>query len=621
MNRKPSAIVRVFVVAGLAVSLLACNSSERPDLVTPAPQPTATPTPTALPVACVAEQFCAGAAKRRVTPSQEHIDGVAEPRFGGTVTHLQKFNLGGFGINPTQNFPDPFSEFAEALTQPAQERVYVNRQVQDEDTWVRVLILQGPDDAGQTQRVAFVSLDAIGAGNLIQERVMAAVNEISCAQGACIEPPAVLFGQTHTHAGADLQGLWGGVPQDWIDNMLLTAVREAAAEALSRVISVKLIVGQGINGDFNNYRRPRIDPDAQTDETLSLLRVEPLAGGPLVASLLQYSAHPTSINEDPRIPHADYILGLAETLEQDGGVALFFNGPIADASGSGGDCSAIAEPNAYDRVRCRGHDLAQAAKNLLPGGRTLQPLMAVRHAEASLPVTNPAFQALGSAGSFNRYYNFYPREVREIPVLGEVIGTSATELGQITPVADTFVTRITLGGPQGMEIVTIPGEATGTFGQYIRSLADPAAYTLLFGLTQNSFGYIIPEEEFNYVDLSGDAGLVAPFTGYEEFVSLGPLTAPLLRLQAYQPLFDASPDQLPAYLATCSDPLSETCLLNNIAQRVDYAQRAYARTCLENGAPAEFCALLNPDTPLSQPCRDAGLPSGVCDALGAPPAE
>src|SRR3546814_6655033 len=72
-----------------------------------------------------------------------------------------------------------------------------------------------------------------------------------------------------------------------------------------------------------------------------------------IARILQYVAHPTAIDEDPRIPHADYIFGLAERLERDGGVALYYNGPIADASGAGGDCT-YADPNAYEQVRCRG---------------------------------------------------------------------------------------------------------------------------------------------------------------------------------------------------------------------------------------------------------------------------
>ncbi|MFP5306354.1 MAG: hypothetical protein ACLGI7_11095, partial [Gammaproteobacteria bacterium] len=112
-----------------------------------------------------------------------------------------------------------------------------------------------------------------------------------------------------------------------------------------------------------------------------------------------------------------------------------------------------------------------------------------------------------------------------------------------------------------------------------------------------------------------------PFTGYEEFVSLGPLTAPLLRIAGYIPLFDAPPEtNLPDYLRACADPASPDCLLTDIAQRIDYIQRAYAARCREAGAPEQFCALIDPAIPPAQHCRDAGLPEQICGLLeGTPP--
>ncbi|MFA5938255.1 MAG: hypothetical protein WC809_02775 [Sinimarinibacterium sp.] len=563
--------------------------------------------------ACAANAFCAGAAKRSVTPTQAQIDGINEPRFfAGSKT--QKFNLGGFGINPIQNLPDPFAQFGESLTEPAGARVHHSQyRDEDEEIFVRALALA----QGET-RVLFVMLDAIGAGNVIQREMRAQLVAASCAAGACVEADNIVFGQTHSHAGPDLQGLWGGVPQDWIQNRLYTQAADATRAALLSLQDAQLTVRQGKTSDFNNYRRPRVDPADDADDAVTLLQLRG-ADGATIGQLLQYAAHPTSIGdgEDPRVPHADYIYGAMRRLEQDGGVALYYNGPIADASPSGGQCS-VADPDAYERVRCRGNDLAGFAA--AQSARTLTPSLAVRHQNVVLPVTNPAFVAAASLGSFNRYYDFTPAEVSSIPGLGEVLGTTSTELGQVTPTAETLVSRISIGGAGGLEIATIPGEATNTFGQFIRGLAEqtnPGAAVMLLGLTQNSFGYIIPEEEFSYVDPSGDAGFVVPFTGYEEFVSLGPLTAPLLRTEAYIPLFDGSPEEnLPDYLSACSDPTSDQCLLRDIALRVEYIQREYAQRCRENGAPEEFCALLDPDTDLAQACRDAGLPDEVCGLLG-----
>jgi hypothetical protein len=563
-------------------------------------------------LACVAQEYCAGAAKVVVSPSQAQIDGIIESRlFIGSKA--QQFNLGGYGINPIQNLPSPFADFSSSLTQPAQLPVHrSSRFDEDEHTWLRLMVLQ----QGET-RVAFVTLDAIGAGNLIQQGLRDAVVEASCALDWCIEADNIVFGQTRSHAGADLQGLWGGVPEDWIENILYAGAAQATREAVSTRRLVNAEFGQGYSRDFNKYRRPQVNTAAETDDAASLLRFRDPRSGRSVAQLLQYAAHPTSIDEDPRIPHADYIYGAMRRLERSGGVALYFNGPIADASPAGGDCR-FKEPDAYERVRCRGDALA--AFSMAQPMRRLMPELSIRHRSVILPATNPLFAAAAPLGAFNRYYDFTPRLLTSIPVLGDILGTAITEVGQVPLTAETLVTRVSLGGAGGLEIATIPGEATNSFGQFIRGLAaqaNPQAGVMLFGLTQNSFGYILPEEEFSYIDASGDAGFLVPFTGYEEFVSLGPLTAPLLRMQGYLPLFDAEPiEYLPSYLRACAAPGSGDCLIAEIARDLEYIQTQFAQRCLEANAPAAFCELLDPQTPLAGLCGTLRLPPDLCGLFG-----
>lgn len=547
-----------------------------------------------------------GAAKASVVPSQAHIDGIEEPRFAG-ATHLQKFNLGGFGIDPTGNFPDPFGALGENLTEPASERFHEGPHG-PEQTWIRALFVEQRNADDSRTQVLFLVLDAIGAGNVIQNELRAAV---VAATG--IAADNILFGQTHSHAGADLQGLWGGVPQDWIRNTLYPAAAQVALEAMAGLEPAQLEVSHGDMAQWNNYRRPRrLDPEEDADTLATLMKARGLRSGEVLGTLLQFNAHPTSINEDPRVPHPDYILGAVDHLEQQypGSVSLYFNGPIADASASG----PTSGETPYDRVRSRGAGMATDADGftldrIIDGGLT------VRHETVLLPVTNPLFIGAGLLGAFNRYYDFLELPVADIPGIGPEIAPVLTTLPQVTPTAQTLVSRVSLGETgSGLELVTLPGEATGTFGAFVRSLAAPGDHVMLLGLTQNSFGYILPEEEFSYINASGDDGFTLPFTGYEEFVSLGPLTAPLLRAQGYLPLFDAeNSEQVPPYLQACeADPAAEDCIFNIIGQRMDYVQRGLAGACLDNGGPEEFCRLLNPDTPLAEPCRDAGLPEGVC---------
>jgi hypothetical protein len=563
--------------------------------------------------ACVDGAFCVGAAKRSIAPTQAQIDGIEEPRLFGAASHLQRFNLGGFGINPLQNFPDPVAGFGDQLTQPAVRPAYLNAAGRSEDTGLRVMLVTVP--GGET--VVFLGIDAVGAGNVIQERLR---GRVAAATG--IPAANILFGQTHSHAGADLQGLWGGVPEDWIENVLYTAAVSAVIDALVAARPARLSSAQGSAPQFNNYRRPRVDEDADADPTVTLLQARDLETGLVLGNLLQYNAHPTSINENPRIPHPDYPLGATDWLEAMGGVALYFNGPIADASPSGSrpNCS-FPEDGRYGAVRCRGEGIAEVATGFFESARELAPSLSIAHAEAVLPVTNPLFLAAGVLGSFNRYYDFLQLPLAEIPFIGEALAAQLTSLPQLTPTASTEVVRVTLGGAEaGLEIVTIPGETTNTFGQYIRSLAAPGAQVMLLGLTQNSFGYILPEDEFDYLDRPDRAGLIVPGTNYEEFVSLGPLTAPLLRLQAYNPLFGVSaqdPRNLPPLVTACfDDPADPACGLSVVGRRLDYYQRSFAEICRSNGGPENFCALLDPDTPLAGPCRSAGLSEEFCAILG-----
>jgi predicted acyl esterase len=548
-----------------------------------------------------------GAALRSVKPSQPHIDGVTEARLGGSE-RTQKFNLGGFGINPTQSLPDPADQLGEALTQPAEIAAFSGSRG-EEPIHLRAMVVE---DAGG-EAVIFVMLDAIGAGNVIQQGVKAAV---TAATG--IPAEHILFGQTHSHAGPDLQGLWGGVPEDWIHNTLYPAAFAAAAEAWTTRRPARLTLAQGLTSEFNNYRRPRIDPNADADSTLTLLRATADDGTP-VGAILQYNAHPTSIDENPRAVHADYIQGAMDWVEAHvGGVGLYYNGPIADASGSGERAGCVKDPadGDYGNVRCRGEGIAAAA--LAFTERELAPTLAARSVEVVLPITNPGFLAFGALGSFNRYYNF----MQQVPVESiPGIGPEAKNLPQLTPTATTLVSRVTLGGADaGLEIVTIPGEATNTFGQYIRGLAR--TNVMLLGLTHNSFGYIVPEEEFSYVDQEGDNGLVAPFTGYEENVSLGPLTAPLLRTQGYNPLFEMGPQQdIPPTLMECfRNTESAACIVQVLENRLDALVNGVS-ACIEGGLGANGCplrtALDMTVGAIADGCREFGGPEEFCAIFDA----
>lgn len=544
--------------------------------------------------------FQVGSAKVSATPTNAQIAGEMESYAGGT--RKQFFHLGGFGFGPFKLLPGygPVPEVRAGepplpiSNAPARARCFstqitatnLNPTTCTDDIHVRVMVLMDPKTS---ERVAFVTVDAIGAGNLIQDAVKAAVNRASCAMDRCIPTRNVLFGQTHSHAGADLQGLWGGVPESWRQQLLVGGAEQATTLAINNSRPARVSMARGDADEFNNYRRPKYRDEAQhqADPAVTLLMAkaddEDSDQSRLVGSLMQYAAHPTSIGNDDyklpdgtvvRVPHADYPIGVTEALEERFETAgLYFNGPIADASAGG----ATEGSTEYARVKSRGRALAAKAFSYLASNAVaIDPVMTVAHKEAVLPVSNPLFIGLGLLSQFNGYYQFSQVPKDDIPGFDQLPAEAVTQfeaiqnqLPQPAPVARTLVSRISLGTDDAadplknrLEIVTLPGEATNTFGQMIRKLANespltdakPERHTMLLGLTHNSFGYIIPEEEFSYVDPSGDAGLLVPGTAYEEFVSLGPLTAPLLRAQAYAPLFGVSPPNpsfLPPAITDC----------------------------------------------------------------------
>ena len=78
---------------------------------------------------------------------------------------------------------------------------------------------------------------------------------------------------------------------------------------------------------------------------------------------------------------------------------------------------------------------------------------------------------------------------------------------------DTQVSRLTLGEPETLEVVTVPGEAVTNLGLDMHSIAD-AAHVVPLGMTHDTLGYLLTGEEFGSVD--GET--------YEETVSMGPDT-------------------------------------------------------------------------------------------------
>lgn len=459
--------------------------------------------------------FRAGAGKRKVSPDTATIAGLPH-EFCPTLT--QYFYQGGFGLRDVDAVP--CTGVAVPVKTPAEG---VAR-----DIHIRVMLLTQGE-----QKVAFVTLDAIGIGNVIQEGVK---RRISARTG--VPKENILLGATHTHQSADLQGLWGGVPFEW-RQFLYQQADAAAEEAMAGMADVELSYGQDdlLAPSFNNYRR--VDETIGTDKRMTILQARNAATRQVVGTVVQYVAHPTVIGADNRQIHGDWVSNFADRLEAlyPGSTTVYYNGDIADASPNV-EASEPPPPegaDAFMRAEAMGFALANRTARRIDAGLRrfvpqVGPQIVAQHRVATVPVTNHLFLALAAKGYFNGYYDF---------VLPPDPDAKATPAPQLMNKADVLVSRVTLGkaGCTALEIATIPGEGSAPLGRYIRSLSTQD--TMLLGLTQEALGYMLTEDKYtseNGTSLLTDPDPLFP-AGYEEGVSMGPLTVPSLREQAYNPLY------------------------------------------------------------------------------------
>jgi hypothetical protein len=383
--------------------------------------------------------------------------------------------------------------------------------------------------AGDTTVVQAV-LDLTGLGNTyltdIRERAAARTG---------VDPAGILVAATHTHAGPDFQGLWGGVPEVYRE-YVVDRTTEAIVQAVEAQRPARGFVGSVDASDLASNRRY---DDAGTVSTLTALQFRGARSGETLGTLVNFAAHPTIVGSGNSLVATDYVGPLERALEAEfGGTAVYLQGALGDASaaGPGGEDDYAAAAN-------YGEALASRASAALDDADRVHGGLRVRETSLELPVDNCLFKAAFEVGLLQPYYD-------PVSVTGQVTDPAGEAISGVDPalgreVEDSHesgglaipspVARVTLGDDRrSVEYLTVPGEATTALGRDLRALGGDAFVTA--GLTQNSLGYLIPKQ--NYDD------------GYEETVSLGPDTAPLYR-NAVTELYDLD---RPAYERVAPGP-------------------------------------------------------------------
>ena len=259
-------------------------------------------------------------------------------------------------------------------------------------------------------------------------------------------------------------------------------VCEKAAEAVNEAIdrlqpaTLKIASDKAAERIAYNYYAPQLyDPRMAVIQTLT-------PDGKVIGTLVNYAIHPEVLGNDVGITSPDCIGPMCDQIEQKlGGVAVFING--AQGGMVTADNRDFSKPG--DPVRGVSPDLRTWTECLRIGH-----LMA---SEAERIIAKAALQAEPEVKNTARQVEF---PVESAMMRAIVVGSPLKY-----PHTDDFrisvqVNLVTLGNAQ---ILTIPGEALPNIGFYLKRKMR-GENNLLFGLTNDAFGYILTKVDFASFD-------------------------------------------------------------------------------------------------------------------------
>lgn len=355
---------------------------------------------------------------------------------------------------------------------------------------------------GET-KVAFVQLDLLGFPSVLCARVHKQVPRIPADN--------ILIGSTHTHSAPDCYG-FPGVDGKTSGNLkYMDFVCNQAAKALNDALDnlqtahLKIATGEAKGKIAYNYYAPELyDPRMSVIQALT-------PAGKTIGTLVNYAVHPEVLGNDVGLCSPDLVGPLCDKLEADlGGMGMFMNG--AQGGMITADNRDLDKPS--DPLKAKWND-----------SRTWEECLRIGHLMASEaqrflakvePQTDPALLCESLEVKFP-----VSSDLMWIIILGSPLKYPHNKDKSIT----TRMNLVNLGDAQ---IITIPGEALPNIGYYIKRHMK-GENNLLFGLTNDAFGYILTKVDFN------------SFKRYEYVsrTSLGEMTGEILIESALKLIEDA----------------------------------------------------------------------------------
>jgi hypothetical protein len=340
--------------------------------------------------------------------------------------------------------------------------------------------------------VAVVALDLLGFPSALGDRVRTQVPRIPADH--------ILIGSTHTHSAPDCYAFPDGKGGHTGDLKFMDSVCNRAAEALNEAIdrlqpgSIKIATGEAQGKIAYNYYAPDL-----YDRRMSVIQATNLQGK-TIATLVNYAVHPEVLGNDVGILSPDLVGPLCAKLEATaGGMALFMNG--AQGGMVTADNRSLDQPT--DPQRGYWHD-----------ARSWEECLRIGHLMASeaVRIVKDALEQKDAKLFCNSVVVRFP--VESAGMWAVVTGSPLKYPHNDDHSINARVNLVNLGDAQ---ILTIPGEALPNIGFYLKRKMH-GKHNLLFGLTNEAFGYILTKVDFHSF----------PRYDYVSRTSLGEMTGEIL---------------------------------------------------------------------------------------------
>jgi hypothetical protein len=334
------------------------------------------------------------------------------------------------------------------------------------ELYARAMVFQ----QGET-KVAVVQLDLLGFPSVLCARVHKQVPRIPAEN--------VLIASTHTHSAPDCYGFPGLNGKASGDLKYMDFVCNQAAIAVNQALDnlqpaqLKIATGEAKGKIAYNYYAPEL-----YDPRMSVIQANTPDGKP-IGTLVNYAVHPEVLGNGVGIVSPDLVGPLCDKLEADvGGMAMFING--AQGGMITADNRVLDKPsdalkakwtdsNSWDECLRIGHLMADEAQRIIKNAK---------------PQVDPDVAC-------------YARDVK-FPVASDLMWIIILQSPLKYPYNKdkSITTRINVVNIGDAQILTIPGEALPNIGYYLKRHMKGKS-NLLFGLTNDAFGYILTKVDFN----------------------------------------------------------------------------------------------------------------------------